>query len=142
MTVIVASKTHMAADSLVADGDARSNGTKIFKSKKAIIGVAGDYHAARSFVAWYNDRRKKKPTVKGDWEALVWTPKEGLEWWDGHLEPMPIEEKEFWAIGSGRDAALAAMHLSGDPELAVEIACKVVVSCGMPTQIMKLEIDK
>ena len=53
MTVVLASSNYMVSDSLVSDN---TDTQKIFRTKKAIIGIAGDLFEARKFVRWYNDK--------------------------------------------------------------------------------------
>ena len=50
--------------------------------------------------------------------------------------PFVVEDKQ-WAIGSGRDYAIAAMHLGRTAAEAVAVACLFDVSCGMGIDTME-----
>lgn len=124
----------MASDSLCVDNGTRSRGDKIFEVRGDLLGVAGDYNQAKVFVAWYRDKRKRKPDVKADIEILVLTKKGELVLWTSELIP-DVLKADFWAIGTGRDVALGIMHDGGTPERAVEIACLVDVNSGLPVVV-------
>lgn len=49
-----------------------------------------------------------------------------------------LMEGEFYAIGSGTDAALAAMHMGADALRAVEIAAMVDANTGPPFQVLRV----
>lgn len=138
MTIVVTDGKVMAADTLIDDNGSKYYAPKIFIGKASIIGVSGDYMQARQFVRWFSDRRAKKP--KGDWECLVWTPKSGLEIWTQEFEPLPFTG-EFWAVGSGRDAALGSMYAGAHPTQAAAIACKISEGCGGSVDAIPLNKD-
>jgi hypothetical protein len=48
----------------------------------------------------------------------------------------------FAAVGSGSDYALAAMHAGASAKLAVEIACKLNLSCRPPVHVRRLLPEK
>lgn len=129
MTTIAANRHCMAADSLIVDNGTRSYGDKIYEIKGDIVGIAGDFGQALIFVEWYRDRRKRQPYLAdedggGEFEALVLTKKGELHLWTNNMICHTIKD-DFWAIGSGRDAALAIMHFGETPTTAVEVAKKV-----------------
>lgn len=138
MTVCIATANYMVSDSLVSDN---TDTQKIFRTKKAIIGIAGDLFEARKFVRWYNDRRRAKPKGDAEFEALIWRPKTGLMYCDQHLDVVPIT-KPYFAIGSGGDIAKGAYAVmtrfnSSEAfseidmlEIAVEVACDELIDCG------------
>ena len=82
-----------------------------------------EYVEAVKFISWYKDRKKPEPNME-EVEAFVLT-KAGKIWhYDSSLTPYEIQD-EFSAIGSGTQAAMAAMHMGATPREAVEIAIKV-----------------
>lgn len=139
MTVCVTNGITISADTQIDDDGSKGKAPKIFKTNKAIIGIAGEYKHALRFVKWYNDRRRKKPGPDDNFEAIVYTSKYGLSYWDSDLEPQPIHD-EVYAIGSGREAALGAMAVGASPEEAAEAACKVNTYCGLPIDSIRLEL--
>jgi ATP-dependent protease HslVU (ClpYQ) peptidase subunit len=48
---------------------------------------------------------------------------------DGTFTCLKVETP-FWAIGSGAEAALGALHAGASPEVAIEIASRLVEGCG------------
>lgn len=126
----------MAADSLSTSDGAKSKAIKIFRVGKEIIGIAGDLDAGIAFVDWYRNQSAPKPDID-NFSALVLS-KDGITQYENRLVPIPIFE-QFAAIGSGQDAALAAMHAGKSPREAVAIACKVRSDCGTPVKVMKLD---
>lgn len=139
MTIVACDFKSMCADSLCIDNGARSIAQKIFVTKRGVIGIAGDLVAGRKFVSWYCDRRRPRPSqdTDGDFEALVYHKGE-LMWWNQQFAPVPVQDP-YWAIGSGRDAALGALSVGAPIERAVEAACKVIVSCGLP--VVKVDLQ-
>ena len=122
MTTIACNKEIMCGDTLMCDGGMASYIVKIFSVKGSIIGISGSVAEGLEFIEWYKDKRKKKPQLTEDFNALVLT-KDGIEGWENNLIPIPIKEA-FYAIGSGRDYAMSAMSLNEDPAEAVAVACE------------------
>lgn len=52
------------------------------------------------------------------------------------------EVKDFVAIGSGILPALAALHLGHSAEEAVDVACKLINTCGMPSESITIKKSK
>lgn len=125
----------MAADSLAVCDGTKSRAIKIFRVGHEIIGFAGEIQCGIAFVNWYRDRSAAKPDLDG-FSALVLS-KDGITQYENRMLPIPIHES-FAAIGSGQDAALAAMHAGKSPKEAVAIACKVRADCGTPVKVMAL----
>lgn len=137
MTTIAANKECMAADRKVVDGDTHYKTAKIQRVGQAIIGAAGSNPAIAKFMQWIQAEhlrsKRSKPLplpslIDPDDEdsafaGLVLTPA-GLFVYDVGCYPDLITDP-FYAIGSGKQAALAAMHLGATPHKAVEVACLV-----------------
>lgn len=141
MTTVVIDLRHgvMVADSMVSDGNTKSSLNKIVRSRRAIIGIAGDWAHANAFVTYYNDRRRKMPRNDGrEWEALVWTPGAAY-YYDEALVPTLITEP-YYVIGSGAQAALGALRAGCTSPEAVGIACGIDPCSGFPvvTEVLKL----
>jgi ATP-dependent protease HslVU (ClpYQ) peptidase subunit len=140
MTTIAANRKEMAADSKCSDGGVYYASRKIWRFGDVIVGVAGDNAGTLKFVEWLKqgdpDLEHPKFAKDSDWSALVVTPA-GLFVYCNDCLPDEILS-DFFAIGSGAAAALAAMHLGCSPTDAVGIACKVDNGTGAPVQTMSL----
>lgn len=142
MTTIVVRDGVMAADSQETwDGDAggstKHRTAKIFekvityKRKKweVLIGTAGGSYSAMMFVDWYDGTPKPPPefffhmTLDEDFDCVVLHPS-GLFVTNRFCRLLPVHDP-FLAIGSGRKAAMGAMHMGADAHRAVQIACKI-----------------
>lgn len=108
---------------------------------EVIIGTAGEVYGAMVFVDWYPGARwlddpnvvqeeipRQFEYADPDFIVLILEPdRDGepvLYEADCCCRPVEVDE-EFWAIGSGCKAALAAMHLGKSAIEAVEVAAKV-----------------
>lgn len=130
MTTVATDGIRMVADTLVTHEGTRSKAEKVFEVKGELVGIAGDYSAGLLFVKWYADRRKNKPELGEGFEAMVVSSR-GIEVWDCFLHPMKVLEP-FYACGSGKDAALGAMHAGADVARAVEIAARIDYQTDLP----------
>ena len=98
----------------------------------------GNYADTCTFVEWCRAgmNRHKLPEFRffGDdfkpsFRALVWSPERALVEWTEQFQPMPVLD-DFYAIGSGDMAAMAAMHMGATAGQAVEVAAKVDLGTG------------
>lgn len=96
------------------------------KTFDVVIATAGESTPGLVFVEWYGSG-KPIPDVflhlGGDFTCLVLRP-DGLYEYDVYCQAEKIEE-EFYAIGSGAKAALAALHCGKSAIEAVRIACRI-----------------
>jgi hypothetical protein len=139
MTTIAYRDGVIAADSWAtytseAAGSRRHTCRKLFrktltqgrKSFDVVVATAGESSPGNVFVEWYGSG-KPIPDVflhmGGDFTCLVLTP-QGLFEYDVYCQPERIEE-DFYAVGSGAKAALAAMHCGKSAVEAVRIACRI-----------------
>ncbi len=140
MTTIAASRTEMAADSKCTNGNQSFKTRKLYRIGDAIVGAAGNDGGINKFLEWIRagdpDLETPKFAKDDELEALVLTPA-GLFSYGTSCAPDEVLD-EFYAIGSGGNAALAAMHLGCSPSAAVEVACKVDNGSGLPVQAFAL----
>lgn len=134
MTVIVANRDIMAADRQTTHGDQKFHSTKIFKIRRSLFGMAGDAVQCEEFINW--KRGGERPEEFDELEVLELTP-HGLYAYICSSSRMKIDDG-FYAIGSGSQAALAAMHLGLSPVQAAEIAIKIDPSCGGGVDYLEL----
>ncbi len=126
----------MAGDSLASGDGTRFKTVKIHRVGDEIVGFAGSLQEGMAFIQWYQDQSKDKPKLE-NFQGLVLS-ETGITYYETLLVPVPVQEK-FAAIGSGQDAALAAMHMGADPKKAVHIACKVRHDSGLPIKALELD---
>jgi hypothetical protein len=96
------------------------------KSYDVIIATAGESSPGMVFVDWYGSGKPVPDLflhLGGDFTCLVLTPK-GLFEYDVYCRAEEIEE-DFYAVGSGSMAALAALHCGKSALEAVRIAMRI-----------------
>lgn len=130
----------MAGDQKCTDDDTSFRTRKIRRVGQAIVGAAGNGVAIAKFFRWFESGEQDDPPKFGkddELSAMVLTPA-GLFVYDTGCEPEEVLD-EFYAVGSGKQAALAAMHLGCDPFKAVEIAARVDTMTATPVDVLALE---
>ena len=147
MTTVAYRDGVMAADSQADSGGLLRIRQKLHRVGEEIIGSSGNSMDIMAFVKWWrsgNDlmalpefRSYGRDSDPPDFVALVLSAA-GLELWNEYFEPLPILD-EFFAIGSGAAAAIAAMHMGADAPKAVEIAALVDVATGGEVQVEALD---
>lgn len=132
MTCIAWDGRTLAADKRASNGGLARRCTKIMRHGDALIGMTGDWDAAAELRQWWIDGAKPAdfPKVGRDDKAtLVVVQHAGISVYVAGPFPM-IQEEQFSAWGSGRDFAIAAMHLGCDAAKAVEVASIFQHDCG------------
>jgi len=135
MSVIAWDGKTLAADKRACLGSLYRTTTKIFDLGDAFAAYAGNADAGEEVLAWFKDGRNpdKFPPSQRDRDEyaglmIVWA---NGEIWKFERTPHPIKfPPQHFAIGSGRDFALAAMHLGKSASEAVEVACALDNGCG------------
>lgn len=139
MTVIAYDGRVIAADKRSNYGSLQRTTTKLHRVENSlgrlIVGTSGISAQGREMVEWIrrgahpNDFPPTQRDSRESCSVLV-VFDTGVKW-SFERSPYPlILEDEQVAIGSGRDFALAAMHMGGDARKAVEVACHFDTSCG------------
>ena len=137
MTVIVATKSGLYADSFCARNTLRTPGfttPKLFKLGGVSIGCAGDNNAVASFL---DAIKAGKPFYEltspdADFEALV-VAQSKIWLYVGVCPAQPVLG-EFFAVGTGASYALGALEAGASPEEAIHAACKYDPFCKAPVQ--------
>ncbi|MES2148609.1 MAG: hypothetical protein V4508_02340 [Pseudomonadota bacterium] len=137
MTVIAWDGKTLAADKRATSVGNPATTTKIFRLKNGcLVGMCGDADAGRVLIDWFEvgahpstfpDNRDSDNRCRV--VLLIITPDRKVHQLQRTHRLVTFEDK-FTAIGSGRDYALAAMHLGFDALKAVEVACALDVDCG------------
>lgn len=115
---------------------------KIFKIGDSIVGVAGEVALTCAFLSWFRRECPAGEMMGVDDEeagfgALVLNSR-GLFYYSNCCDPDRIHDP-FYAIGSGGNAAIAAMMCGKSPHDAVRIASKIDPSTGGAIKVLALE---
>jgi len=145
MTTIAVRDGVMAADTRANQSGRLATAQKLFRANGAVIGITGYWVDGKIFVDWYvagADRAnppdwRTQGDEKVEFEALVLT-KEGIDWWSYTLVPDRVLDN-YWSIGSGSLAALAAMQCGRTASEAVFIAMQVDAATGGDVETMRVE---
>lgn len=147
MTTIVATLDAMGADTMVsrADGTFYST-TKIVRIKGDLLGAAGDAGDCTRFLDWakhdYAEKKRPRFTVAAgerDEAVLLILNSEGL-FTMSTTDPYPeMITSDCYAIGSGGDAARAAIMCGKSMEEALAIAAQIDMHTRAPFTILKLK---
>jgi len=136
MTTIAVDLNEMASDSMASDEVTMSSVTKSWRVHGTLVGVAGTYSNCVQFIGWLKGKQEGDPPSMEGVCAVVLKP-DGLWMYDDHINPYRLKDK-FVAIGSGAQAAMAAMHLGCTPREAVRVAAKIDPSTGGRIYVKKL----
>jgi len=144
MTIVAWDGKTLAADRAATNCGYRRTLTKIFRVPGGLVGFAGDGSRAMALLEWFRAGCKpdEYPAFQRDAETAVgniFVTNEG-ESLTYLYTPYPERRLDrFDAIGSGRDYALAAMHLGCDAKQAVQVACALDNGCGNGIDTLTLE---
>lgn len=134
----------LAADKRASFGTLIRTTTKIFRAGDALLAYAGDAAFGEEMRAWWT--RGAKPDDfpagnrdKDDWAGLMVIRKgQPIARYERTPYPVLFEDEQF-AIGCGRDFALAAMYLGKTAPEAVAVAIALDSGCGNGIDTLELE---
>lgn len=141
MTIIVWDGFCLAADKRAVLGTLIRTTTKIFKVRNHLLGYAGDADAGEEMLAWFKDGADPGlfPTNQREddrWSGLlVIGPDKRIFTYERTPHPLKFHDEQF-AIGCGRDFALAAMYLGQSAPEAVKVACAFDYACGNGVDVL------
>jgi len=144
MTTIAFDGHTLAADKRSCNGSAISVVTKIIRLRGCLVGTAGPSGDGREMRAWFEAGAEpsKMPAfqrTKDQFIEMMVIERDGsILKFDGSPIPFKIESP-FYAIGSGREFALAAMHLGKTAREAIEVASALDCYTGNGIDILELE---
>lgn len=134
----------LAADKRASLGTLIRTTTKIYRSGDALIGYAGGADFSEQMRAWFDRGAKpddfpESQRDKEDWAGLLVIRKgQPIARYERTPYPVYFDDKQF-AIGCGRDFALAAMYLGKTAREAVEVAIALDSGCGNGIDTLTLE---
>lgn len=144
MTCIAWDGKTLAADKRSCGGSLHSTVTKIFKVNGTLVGVSGDFVVGMSMLNWLlkgGDAAAfpEKQKVRETYATVVQIDTDGKVWkYEDTPYPFRVEEP-FYAIGSGRDFAIAAMHYGKSSLEAVLLASRFDPGCGNGVDALRLD---
>lgn len=146
MTVIAWDGKTLAADKRTNFGGLHATTTKVHRLPDGrLVGCAGNTAQISEMVHWLGAGAdsEKMPAIQRDAKecvsALVIEPGGRVLQYENTPHPIVIENPA-WAIGSGRDFAMAAMWLGQDARHAVIVACQLDCTCGNGVDELALEL--
>lgn len=134
MTVIVANKECMYADSQLSEGTIITTGyKKIEQSGDVIAGGAGEYTSVVKFLKWVKEGMDPEniPSLDEDFIGLVLTKKGKLLLVEQDMYPIELEEPHA-AVGSGSEYAIAMLDAGKHPFEVCKAVCKRHTDCSEP----------
>lgn len=143
MTVIAYRAGTMASDKQTQLGNHSHAVTKIYKTAGGwLLGFTGDLVYGLEMVDWFmaghNPLHLPAFQRTDDYVPMMAISPEGvIHLFEKSHKPLVVES-EFYAIGTGRDFALATMYLGHGASEAVVVASALSPSCGHGVDILRL----
>ena len=136
MTTIAAkaSTGEIAADSMVSGDDSFYLVEKLRRGENSIYGGCGDWDKLLKF---YNSLESGADLDSDTDVTVLELRSDGIWIYESTIIPAKIKN-DFWAIGTGANFAIAAMHLGLTPAEAVKLACLYDTSSHEPIDVMTL----
>lgn len=143
MTCIAWDGKTLAADKMATSVGYGYTVTKLARLRDgAIAAFSGDGDHAMALLAWLNAARdpREYPELQKDNDTCAIVVKcDGSVWSYGKTPYAQRIECAVYAMGHGRDFALAGMHCGLSARDAVELACRLDVFCGNGIDTLTLD---
>lgn len=143
MTIVCWDGKTLAADRMGDAGGLKRSTTKIFRFDGGLFGSAGSASRGAELFAWITAGADPAavPAFQlspDEYQSAMVVRSDGTVWIYGcSAHPFRMEDP-FHAIGSGRDFAIAAMHLGHTAAQAVEVASLFETGCGNGIDTLEL----
>lgn len=142
MTVIAWDGFSLAADKRATNNGLHRTVTKIARLRDHLVAVSGDYAKGNVLMKWFENGAIAAdfPSFQQtpDWASLLVIDQSGqVMKYEQHHLPILFED-ELYAMGSGRDYAMAALFLGKTAEEAVAVASVLDVDCGNGIDVLRL----
>lgn len=143
MTTIAYKNGILAGDKQTTHGKVSVRTRKVHKIGDWLVGGAGDTAHLHEMHEWIREGMDPKtlPAFQRDTGSCVeilMVDKAGKLFMLENSHVLYEVEQQFFAIGSGRDFALAAMHLGKSAPEAIEVAAQFDVNTGMGVDTVTL----
>jgi len=124
----------IAADSMVSGDDSFYLVEKLRRGKDSVYGACGDWDKILKFY----QAMESGGDLDSDIDVTVLELRhDGIYIYESTIIPARIKN-DFWAIGTGANFAIAAMHMGASPREAVAISCMYDTSSHEPIDEVKL----
>lgn len=131
MTTIAFRDGVMACDTRMTGGFISVVRSKIVTGHDTLVGFCGDPIAAWPSAMYLAGELQDRPPGSGKDEVLFLLYRSsGLYLVDSELRELPLTGNKYYAIGSGEQAAMVAMHMGATAAEAVKMAIKVDENSG------------
>jgi hypothetical protein len=140
MTTVAAkvSTGEIAADSMVSGDDSFYLVEKLRRGKNSVYGACGDWDKCLKMLQVLESGGELDSDTDVTVLELRFDGKDNGIWiYESTIIPARIKN-DFFAIGTGANYALAAMHLGLSPTEAVKLACLYDTSSHEPIDTMRL----
>ena len=140
MTTVAAkvSTGEIAADSMVSGDDSFYLVEKLRRGKNSVYGACGDWDKCLKMLQVLESGGELDSDMDVTVLELRFDGKDNGIWiYESTIIPARIKN-DFFAIGTGANYALAAMHLGLSPTEAVKLACLYDTSSHEPIDTMRL----
>jgi hypothetical protein len=142
MTIIAYDGRTLATDKRATQVGYPLTVTKQRRIPDGMAAASGDSEITSGLLTWAEKGRKVEDfpaSAKGSNNAQLFVVTHDGEklLYCGQPDPIRLEDR-FLAFGSGRDYALAAMHLGHDAKTGAQVACDLDVYCGNGIDTMEL----
>lgn len=146
MTVVAWDGKILAADKMVSFGGLFAKTTKITRVGDFLLGGCGSSAMLNELMHWWiaGAYPVKFPNSHRDYKespTLLVIGHDMIRQYENTPSPINIESYQ-WAIGSGRDFAMMAMHLGHNAEYAVMATSRLCNDCGCGVDTLELERKK
>lgn len=143
MTVLAWDGRTLAADRRAVVAGMAYSVTKIHRLPDGLLAFSGGGAHAAELLNWFFGARDPATYPRCDDDGGAGTIRidmNGRIFMYSSANPFAeLIESPFYARGSGRDYAMAAMHLGCDARRAVEVACAFDINCGNGIDTMGLK---
>lgn len=147
MTIIAWDGKTLAADKQATNSGFALKVTKIYRFGDELIAAAGESDSGEALRYWYMNgadigKYPDNTDPNGYSKASLMVISRDGTIRKFEMAPHPILiESGYCAMGSGRDYALATMHLGYDARKAVEVASALDVDCGLGIDVLMFDSD-
>lgn len=144
MTTIAWDGKTLAADKQATSGNLMHTVTKIFKHPSGLYGVTGHLSHGLTVINWITGTNPHPIAYPAnpsndDYGYVIHINNQREIWcYEGHPTPCKFEDK-FYAVGSGREFATAAMHCGQTAQQAIVIASIFNSGTGQGVDSLTLE---
>ena len=144
MSVIAWDGKTLAADKRATHAGLIRTTTKIFRANGCLVGYDGGAANGEEMVAWFiaGENIESFPAMQRDKDDycgfLIIRPDGRIEKYERTPYPIKFHDPIF-AIGSGRDFTLMAMHLGKSAAESVELTALFENGCGNGVDVLELK---